>query len=202
MSDHWRTLRGGTAAVAFLALTACSGAGNLGSILGGVLGGGAGQGNQVSGTVLGVDTRSQQLALQTSDGQRVNLAYDNQTQVVYQNQRYSVTNLERGDRVTLRVQETGNGYYTDLVQVDQSVSSSGSAGSGSMQAIQGTVGQIDLRNGLFSLDTRRYGRIIVSLPYNVRRADHRRFQNLRPGDNVQLYGVAMNNQRVELRQFY
>jgi Cu/Ag efflux protein CusF len=198
-----RATRGGVAALAFFALAACNGNSNLGNILGGVLGGGA-QNNQVSGTVLGVDTRSQQIALQTTDGQQVNLAYDGQTQVVYQNQNYAVTNLERGDRVTVRIQQTQNGgYYTDLVQVDQSVTSSGGGTtSGNAQSIQGTVRQVDLQNGLFSLDTSNYGQIIVALPYNVSRTDQTRFQNLRAGDNVRLYGVFLNNQRVELRQFY
>jgi hypothetical protein len=198
-----RATRGGVAALAFFALAACNGNSNLGNILGGVLGGGA-QNNQVSGTVLGVDTRSQQIALQTTDGQQVNLAYDGQTQVVYQNQKYAVTNLERGDRVTVRIQQTQNGgYYTDLVQVDQSVTSSGGGTtSGNVQSIQGTVRQVDLQNGLFSLDTSNYGQIIVALPYNVSRTDQTRFQNLRAGDNVRLYGVFLNNQRAELRQFY
>jgi hypothetical protein len=112
--------------------------------------------------------------------------------------------LERGDRVTVRIQQTQNGgYYTDLVQVDQSVTSSGGGTtSGNVQSIQGTVRQVDLQNGLFSLDTSNYGQIIVALPYNVSRTDQTRFQNLRAGDNVRLYGVFLNNQRVELRQFY
>jgi len=71
MTNLWNATRSGAVALAFVTLTACSGASNLGNILGGVLGGGGtGQGNQVSGTVLGVDTRSQQIALQTSDGQK------------------------------------------------------------------------------------------------------------------------------------
>lgn len=210
MTNLWRATRSGATALAFVAFTACSGAGNLGNILGGVLGGsGTGQGNQnqVSGTVLGIDTRSQQIAIQTSNGQQVNLSFDNQTQVVYQNQSYSVTNLERGDQVTARIQQSNNGgYYTDLVQVDQSASNGGGTygggASGNVQAIQGTVQQVDLQNGLFSLNTNQYGQIIVALAYNVSRTDQNRFQNLRRGDNVRLYGVFINNQRVELRQFY
>src|SRR5689334_4271100 len=53
-----------------LAATACSSTGGLGSILGGVLGQ---QGNQVSGTVQGLDTRNQQIGLQQSNGQTVAL---------------------------------------------------------------------------------------------------------------------------------
>ena len=139
--------------------------------------------------------------LKTSGGQRVLLSYDNQTAVVYQNQNYPVTALERGDQVTARVQSTSNGaYYTDLVQVDQSVSSA-SGGSGSVQSLQGTVGQIDRSNGVFRLDGNNAS-VIVSLPYNVRQSDLNMFQSLRVGDRVRLYGVFVNNSRVELRQFY
>jgi exosome complex RNA-binding protein Csl4 len=179
---------------------ACS---QLGSVLGGM--GGSPQSNQVSGYVEGVDTRTQQIAIQTSNGQRVMLSYDNQTAVVYQNQNYPVTALERGDQVTARVQSASNGaYYTDLVQVDQSVSGSGSGsgtGSGQVQSLQGTVGQVDRTNGMFRLDGNNSS-VIVALPYNVRQSDLNTFQNLRVGDRVRLYGVFINNSRVELRQFY
>jgi hypothetical protein len=187
-----------------LSLSACSGAG-VGDVLGSVLGGGAAPANQVSGTVQGVDTRSQRLVLRQSNGQNVSLAFDNETQVVYQNQQYAVTNLEQGDVVTARIQDAGNGvYYTDLVQVDQSVTTSSSGGSVSnenVQALQGTVRQVDRTNGWFTLDTGG-GALTVTLPYNIGRSELNTFQNLRSGDRIRLYGVFLNNTRVELRQFY
>ena len=187
-----------------LALSACSGAG-VGDVLGSVLGGGAAPANQVSGTVQGVDTRSQRLVLRQSNGQNVSLAFDNQTQVVYQNQQYAVTNLEQGDVVTARIQDAGNGvYYTDLVQVDQSVTtttSGGSVGNENVQALQGTVRQVDRTNGWFTLDTGG-GTLTVTLPYNISRSELNTFQNLRSGDRIRVYGVFVNNTRVELRQFY
>ena len=199
MNIWQRAARAATAVFSVTAVTSCS---QVGNVLGGVLGGGGAQQGQLSGYIEGVDTRSQQIALQQSNGQRVLLAYDNQTAVVYQNQNYPVTALERGDLVTARVQSTQSGaYYTDLVQVDQSVSSSGGA-SGNVQSIQGTVRQIDRTNGLFSLDLSGGSTIVVSLPYNVRQTDLNRFQNLRTGDYVRLYGVVLNSSRVELRQFY
>lgn len=199
MSIWHRAGRAATAIGFVTAVTSCS---QVGNVLGGVLGGGGAQQGQVSGYIEGVDTRSQQIALQQSNGQRVLLLYDNQTAVVYQNQNYPVTALERGDLVTARVQSTQSGaYYTDLVQVDQSVSSSGGA-SGNVQSIQGTVRQIDRTNGLFSMDLSGGSTIVVSLPYNVRQTDLNRFQNLRTGDYVRLYGVVLNNTRVELRQFH
>lgn len=199
MIAYKRMRMGGALACLLVASGACS---QLGSILGGAGGGTGQQSNQVSGYVEGVDTRSQQIAIQASSGQRVMLSYDNQTSVVYQNQNYPVTALERGDQVTARVQSTtGAAYYTDLIQVDQSVSGSANTGSGQVQSLQGTVGQIDRSNGQFRLDGTNSS-VIVTLPYNVRQTDVTTFNNLRVGDRVRLYGVFLNNSRVELRQFY
>ena len=134
----------------------------------------------------------------------MNLQYDNQTKVVYNNQSYPVTSLDRGDQVTDLIHNTNNGsYYTDLVQVDQPVQgSSGSTASGTVQTIQGTVRGIDSQNGLFSLDLGTGTRVTVSMPYSPSRADMNRFQNLRSGDYVRIAGVYLSNSRVELRQFY
>src|SRR6478736_8753206 len=183
--------RGAAAVSTLLVLAACTNTG-LGNVLGSVLGGGQGA-SQVSGYVQGVDTRSQYIALQSSNGQSVNIQYDNQTRVVYNNQSFPVTSLDRGDQVTARIQSTNNGYYTDLVQVDQPVQgSNGSASSGNVQTIQGTVRGIDSQNGLFSLDLGTGTRVTVSMPYSPSRTDMNRFQNLRSGDYVRIAGVYLN----------
>jgi hypothetical protein len=188
--------------------TACSQLGGLGSVLGGAA---QPQASQVSGTVQSVDTRNQQIVLQATNGQSVALYFDTQTQVSYQNRSYSVTNLERGDRVTARIQQAQNGgYYTDLVQVEQSVQdaggvysgNTGTAGSGTVQSLQGTVRQVDRTNGLFTVDIGNSNTLTVSMPYNPPQADQTRFQNLRSGEAVRFYGVFLNNTRVELRRFY
>jgi hypothetical protein len=120
---------------------------------------------------------------------------------VYQNQNYSVGALEFGDRVTVSVRQAQNGaYYTDYVQVDQSVST-GTGGAGAVQSFQGYVRQIDSRNGLFTVEVGN-SILTVSLQSNPRSTDYSRFQNLRSGDNVRFYGVFVSNSRVELRQFY
>jgi hypothetical protein len=195
-------IRRGTAALMVATLGACSQAGTLGNVLGSVLGGGGGQQNQVSGIVAGVDTRNRQIGLQQSNGQTVAISYDQQTQVVYNNQSYPVTSLDRGDRVTARIQNANNGaYYTDLVQVEQPVQGSNSTSSGNVQSLQGTVRQIDYQNGLFTMDVSAT-RLTVSMPYSPSRADNDRFQRLRSGDVVRIAAVPLNNTRVELRQFY
>jgi hypothetical protein len=198
MSGIQRLRRGAAAAFIFASVGAC--AGNLGNVLGGVLGGGTAQNGQLSGTIRGVDTRSQLISIQESNGQTVPVNYDNQTQVVYQNQNYSPTSLENGDRVTARVQANGNSYYTDYVQVDQSVSSVGGSSS-NVQLLQGTVRQVDRRNGLFTVDINNAGTLTVSLPYNLSTNDVNRFNNLRSGQFVSFYGTYLSSGQVQLRQF-
>jgi hypothetical protein len=149
-----------------------------------------------------VDTRNRQIGIQMSNGQTIAVAYDNNTQVVYNNQNYSVTSLENGDQVTARIQQLQNGgYYTDVVQVDRSVNGTSTMQNGNVQLLQGTVRQVDQNNGLFLLDTQNGSRVTVQLGQQITRNDLDRFRNLRVGDYTRLYGVYLTNTRVELRQF-
>ena len=195
-----RAARTTAVALTLIATSACANSG-LGNILGSVLGGG---GNELAGTIQGVDTRNQQIGIIQSNGQTVGVRYDNNTRVIYQNQNYPVTALENGDQVVARIQDSGNGnYYTDSIQVTQSAQNGGAGtGSGSVQSFQGTVRQVDIQNGLFTIDGGTGYIVTVSMPYNPTRSDLNRFQNLRQGDAVRFYGVALNNTRIELRQFY
>ena len=201
MTTLQRSVRGGAAAAMVLVFGACSSLGSLGNVLGSVLGGG---GNEVAGTIQGVDTRNQQISLQQSNGQNVALQFDNQTRVTYQNRSYSVTSLEYGDQVSARVQQLQNGaYYTDSVVVTQPASGSNTTtGSQNVQSLTGTVRQLDRNNGLFTIDVGNGSILTVSLAYNASSSDVNRFNSLRTGDYVRFYGVYLNNSRVELRQFY
>jgi hypothetical protein len=196
-----------TAAVAasVFALGACSSAGGLGSVLGSVLGGGS-QAQQLSGSVRAVDTRAQQISIQQSNGQSIAVMYDANTKVVYQSRLYAVSNLESGDQVVARITTTqNNAYYTDSITVTQSVTTSTSGGTVSnenLQQITGTVYSIDRNYGTFVIDVGAGTRLTVSMPYNARSTDTQAYNNLRTGQYVRLYGVYLNNTRVELRQFY
>ena len=201
-----RLIRHSATALLVAGATACANAGAIGDVLGGVLGGGQqAQAAEAQGAIRAVNTQSQQISLQLTNGQTVALGYDNRTKVVYQNQLYAVSNLESGDQVIVRVLDAGNGnYYTDSIYVAQSGTSGNTGASGSggnVQALQGTVRQIDRTNGLFTLDA---GNVVltVSMPYGAAQADVRRFQNLRQNETVRFYGVFLNNNRVELRRFY
>lgn len=192
--------RAGAASTLLFATMACSSTGGIGEILGGVLGGG---GNQVEGTIQGVNTRTQQLGITTSNGQTVTLTYDNNTQVVYQNQNYPVSALEWGDEVTARVPSTNNNSnYTDLITVRRSVGNDTGTGNQNVQTYEGSVRSVDRSAGIFTMSTNNLGIVTVSMPYNPRQNDITRFNNLRNGDFVRIYGVLLNNTRIELRQFY
>ncbi|HMJ19353.1 MAG TPA: hypothetical protein VK478_13255, partial [Gemmatimonadaceae bacterium] len=70
-----------SAAAAIVAFAGACAGNSLGNVLGSVLGGGSqnAQSGQLSGTIRSVDTRSQQIAIQQSNGQTVPVYYDNQT---------------------------------------------------------------------------------------------------------------------------
>jgi Cu/Ag efflux protein CusF len=203
-----RIARLSAAGAALLMATACSSAGAVGDILGSVLGAGAG-GQQVAGTIRGVNSQSQQLSLRQSNGQDVTLAFDNQTAVIYQNRAYSVTSLEAGDQVQAKVQQLQNGgYYTDSVFVTQPVQGTGTSTTGTsttgqnVQSLTGVVRTVDRNAGQFTIDVGNGTVLLVSMPYNASQADINRFNALRTNDSVRFYGVYLNTSRVELRQFY
>ena len=188
-------------AASVITLGACSSAGGLGNILGSVLGGGA---QQVSGSVSTVDTRNQQIAIRQSNGQTLSVSYDNNTKVVYQSRTYAVSNLDPGDEVVARITSTqNNSYYTDSITVTASVTTTTSNGTvENQQLLNGTVQSIDRTYGTFVVDIGSGTRLTVSMPYGARSTDVQTYNNLRVGQYIRFYGVYLNTQRVELRQFY
>ncbi len=191
-----------------LALPACSSLGPLGDILGSMGGipGGSQQSGQITAEVQQVDSRQQQIYVRTQDGRTGAVFYDRNTAVVYRQQQYPVTALERGDVVTMRVQQDSrNNLYTDYIVVEQSVQertgqSPGGIG-GQMQRLEGRIGRIDYERGMFELQGQFSGVVIVGLPYNPPRALADRFRRLRSGDYVRIEGQYLSQDRVELYRF-
>jgi len=206
-----------TAAFAVLTLTGCAGTnlGQLGEILGGAMGGAGqqqGQNGRVLAEVQNVDTRQQVIQLRTQEGQQGNVMFDQNTVVVYQNQQYPVTALERGDVAYFQLQQTQQGAtYATRIEVQQSVQErtgqqtggqQGGTYGGNQQVMQlsGTVGRIDYNQGWFELRTQS-GTATVQLPYNAGDAQTDYFRRLRTGQTVRLEGVNQGNGRVELYRF-
>ena len=205
------------ALAAMLSTAACSQAGPLGDILGGVLtpqgqGQGTGAANQAYGEVLYVDTNQQVIQIRSQSGQTGNVFFDQNTRVVYQQREYPVTSLERGDVVTLQVQQDQRGNaYTNYIQVQQSVQdrggqsnggtyNNGTYGSNTLQRYSGTVGYIDTQRGIFELRTQN-GTAQVTLPYNVNTQDNQRFRSLRSGQSVTVDGRMVAQGRIDFERF-
>jgi hypothetical protein len=210
--------RRGVVLAAVLAASGCAsgglgGLGGLGDILAGAAGlpgsgqQGQGQQGQVVAEVQGLDTQRQLIQVRTQNGQTGSLLYDQNTVVVYQQQRYQVSNLERGDVVAIQVQQTNQGSpYASRIDVQQSVQerngqTAGGGGVG-VQQFTGRVGQIDHQRGMFQLQTSYSGNVVVSLPYNPSSTVVNQFNRLRSGDSVRLEGAQIGNGRVELYRFY
>jgi len=192
-----------------LALVGCAGggAGGLGEILGSVLGGAQPASSSVGQLVVevqGVDQQSQEIEVLTEDGQRGPVEYDANTTVVYQQQEYPVSALERGDVVEMRIQQVAEGrYYTDYVLVRQSAQDRGTAsGSTTTSLVQatGTVQQIDYNRGWFDLQTSS-GTITVTLPYNPASTTVTAFERIGRGDRVTVEGYRIASDRIELVRF-
>jgi hypothetical protein len=182
-------------------MSACAGMGTIGDIL--AAGTGLG-GGEVSGEIRSIDTRRQEIEIHNGWGRTDRLRYDNRTRVVYQQRNYSVRDLERGDVVRARVNPDRNGrLHTDYIVVQRSVQDNRGTGStrARIERLDGTIARIDTQRGWFELQQSRGGVLLVTLPYEPRRADRDRFRRLRRGDRVRIEAEILNSSRAELRRF-
>jgi exosome complex RNA-binding protein Csl4 len=197
-----RTIAWTPAAILSLGLAACSG-GGLGG-LGDILGGGTQQPQNgvLTVEVQDVRTSSQEILVRTEDGQQGAILYDQNTQVVYENQQYAVTALDPGDIVDMRIQQVQQGYYTDLVQVRTPVQErqGGTTGSGQtgVYQVEGTIGEIDLQQWMFTLNMTQGGTLPVYLPSSAPASTRDRLRQYQPGDYVRVEVRALDQQRGEL----
>ncbi len=102
-----------TAAATLVLFAGCSNLGSIGNVLGSVLGGMGGQRQQqqqqqLEAEIQQVDANSGRLYVRTQDGQNGTIRVDNNTMVVFNNQRYPVSSLDRGDIVRIQLQQTQN----------------------------------------------------------------------------------------------
>lgn len=166
------------AALALLFLAACS-SGGLGDIYGG------GSQNDTSnyelrGTVDYVDTASRSVYLTNvsgytsmlssgGSGDSVRVYFDDRTTVEYQGQTYRPEDLERGDQVAVRVDESGNRLLADRMTVTYNA---GGTGSGSTyptygSTIRGTVGYIDSSRRTIEVNRGSGAPVIVEFDTNT-----------------------------------
>ena len=196
-------LRRALPALMVIAATGCSSAGNLGEILGGVLNAPTGN-STVAGEVTSVDTNNRQIQIRTSDNQTGWIGYDNNTRVLYGQQEYSVSALERGDLVSMTVQQVNNNQlYTNQITVTQSVqdrTGTGTTTSTNLQRLEGTVGYIDRTRGTFEV---RAGNatFTAALGYNASSTVRDRYGRLRAGDYVRMEGTWTGQNLLQVERF-
>ncbi len=121
--------------------------------------------NQLRGTVDSVDLNSRSIYLTNvsgynsmlssgGSGSSVRVYYDNGTTVQFQGRTYRPEDLERGDQVDVRVQQSGNTLVAQSVNVVSDVRTSGKPGSGTYgSTMHGTVRSVDTGRRTISLDT-------------------------------------------------
>lgn len=169
-----------TAAIALLLLAACGSSNPLGGVFGG--GNNSTYNNEIRGTVDSVDLNSNSIYLinvsnnngsmlsNSGSGNGVRVYFDNRTTVDYNGQSYRPTDLERGDQVAARVDQSGNQLYATSMSVLYNARNSGSYPSGSYpngsypngsypnngtygSTLHGTVRSIDTYRRTISVDT-------------------------------------------------
>jgi hypothetical protein len=183
-----------------VSLAGCGAGSSLNDVLGSVL---APPNSQVSGEVLAINTQNQQIQIRTGDGQTGYINYDSNTRVLYNNQQYNVTSLERGDVVSMNVQTVNNNQvYTNEITVTQSVQDRvGTTPESGLQRIEGTVGVIDRTRGIF--EVRSGGTIVqVNIAYNASSAIRDRFNRLRSGDYARVEGRWIGRSQLQVERFF
>jgi hypothetical protein len=164
--NKYKTLAAAT--FALLVLAACGSSGNG---IGDIFGNGNGNGNNtaydIRGTVDSVDPNSQSIVLTNVSGYNTNLNtggngsvrvyYDNRTTLNYQGKTFRPDQLERGDEVTVRINQSGNQLIAQSMDVTYN-SRGGMASSGSTygSVIHGTVRSVDTYRRTITVD-RGYG---------------------------------------------
>jgi hypothetical protein len=187
---------------AMFSMTGCAGnaLGAVGEVLGTVLGQPAGAAqSQVAVEIRGVNAQQQTIQVATQDGQSGSVRYDQNTVVVYRQQQYPVTALERGDLAVIHVQDAQGVTYVSRIDVQQSARERTGTGTALVQ-MTGRVTQINHNAGTFVLQTQG-GSVTVSLPYNPPQATLNYFHQLRVGHDVRLEATMIATGRAEIHRF-
>jgi len=158
-------------------------------------------GGNLRGEVSWVDQRRREIGIRSGWGGAESVRYDSRTKVVYRQRNYRVTDLERGDLVTVMVDSNSRGGpYARTVRVERSVRDGGrSSDRARVQRFDGRVTWIDRQRREFGIESGRTERVVT-----VRARDRdtqRRFERLRRGNRVRFEGVSVGRNVIELRRF-
>lgn len=208
----------GAASLALVLLAAC---GSTGGGLGDILGGG-GAGNQsnyeIRGTVDSVDANNQSIELRnvsglssmlsSGRGDTARVYYDRNTPVEYQGQSYRPEDLERGDQVTVRIDESGNRLIAQRIAVTHNAAQGGSTYPGNsngnyMSSVRGTVRYVDTGRRSIEIDRGSGSPVFVEFENNTPvyfSNNTYRVSDLERGDEVDIRVRDMGNGRLVAEQ--
>ncbi|HLN86489.1 MAG TPA: OB-fold nucleic acid binding domain-containing protein [Candidatus Limnocylindrales bacterium] len=185
--------------LALLGFTGCPALGPLDSP-----GGIGGVNDDVIGEVQFVDNRTREVEIRSDSGRRSVLRFDNNTQVIYRQRSYPVSNLERGDYVAARVQQDRDGrWLTTSISVRETAQDRGMGASigNRLDRTEGRVENIDTHRGTFEIRDPRNRIVVISIAFNAPRTVADRFNRLRNGDYVRIEGRLVNSDRFDLENF-
>ena len=167
----------------------------------------------VDGQVWTVDNRRGRIQIRSARGRPNTVRVDRATRVVYRQRSYPVDALERGDvvRIWLEVDARGDAW-ADRVEVRESVRErfdrygndagdrydDGRYGAGRVERLDGRIGELNLRNGYFTVDQGFNRSVAVYFPDQLDRNEYRRVERLRRGDRVRADVRPISGTEAEL----
>jgi hypothetical protein len=186
-------------AATVMGLSACA---SVGSAMDDVSGSSASvvNGSTISGEVRSIDTRRGRVQIRDDyNGRTATVRYDGRTRVTYGNREYAVSSLERGDYVRVRVGYDRDGNpWADRIEVSRDRNDD--RYNGRTVRLDGTVRQVDVRRGYFTLGDNR-DTYLVYVPSRISRDDVRRFERLRRGDRARAEVRVVRRGQAELIRF-
>jgi hypothetical protein len=171
------------------------------------------QPGEIRAEVIEIDPSRREIRVQTDDGRRQVLEYDNnRTTVAYHGWGYNVDQLERGDMIAFQTSPRDINYV-DTIRIQEPVQTRPGAPLAQRSlpqrsplpprpdVIEGTVERIQHDLGVFEVRPRTGRTVTVSIPYNAKAADVENFRRLRSGDHVRVEGEFVNSDNLQLLAF-
>lgn len=154
-------------------------------------------GSQLVGTVDGVDPNGRLMLIADTGyggGSRVEVRFDQRTQLYYQGQSYPVAGLERGDRIRIDATQSGGAWWARSIEVLQNVRDA--QGSQYGAPVGGAVSFVDTRARVIAFTGGGYSGSPMQVRYDERTVVEYRGQLLRP-ENLERGDVV----RIQARQW-
>jgi hypothetical protein len=169
------------------------------------------QPGEIRAQVIEIDPSRREIRVQTDDGRRQVLEYDNnRTAVSFHGWAYNVDQLERGDMIAFQ-SSPRDVNHVDAIRIQEPVQTrpGGSIAPLAQRSplpprpdvVEGTVERIQYDLGVFEVRPRTGRTVTVSIPYNAKAADVENFRRLRRGDYVRVEGEFVNPENLQMQAF-